>query len=132
MNTVASLVSIVGSALLLAAPARAHHSMMVQFALDKPLSLRGTVTKLVWINPHAWIYLDVKGPDGKVESWRVETGSLPRMQKRGLKKSDFPIGVEVIVGGYSARDGQLKAAGTIVTFPDREAAGREASFALGR
>jgi hypothetical protein len=113
-------------------PVWAHHSMVVQFSVEKPITLRGTVTKLMWTNPHSWIYLDVAGSEGHVESWRIETGSLPRMIKRGLTKTDFKPGTEIIVGGYAARDGQLKAAGMVVTFPDREAAGREASFGLGR
>jgi hypothetical protein len=113
-------------------PVWAHHSMIVQFSLEKPITLRGTVTKLMWVNPHSWIYVDVTGPEGQVEHWRIETGSLPRMIRRGLKKTDFKPGTKIIVGGYAARDGQLKAAGMVVTFPDREAAGREASFGLGR
>jgi Family of unknown function (DUF6152) len=113
-------------------PVWAHHSMIVQFSLEKPITLRGTVTTLMWMNPHSWINIDVTVPEGQVEHWRIETGSLPRMIKRGLKKTDFKPGTEVIVGGYAARDSQLKAAGMVVTFPDREAAGREASFGLGR
>lgn len=122
----------VGVLVGLATPVRAHHSMIVQFDLEKPITLRGVVTKLVWTNPHSWIFVDVKRADGRVETWRVETGGQARMVKRGLRKTDFPPGAEVIVGGYAARDEQLKAAGLIVTFPDREAAGREASFSLGR
>ncbi len=119
---------------LAAAPATAwaHHSMVVQFSVQKPVTLRGTITQLMWQNPHSWIFIDVKDQEGNVESWRIETGSLPHMIRRGLKKADFKVGTEIIVGGYAARDGQLKAAGMIVTFPDREGAGREASFGLGR
>ena len=130
MKTTQAFVAI--AALLTAGPLWAHHSMVTQFALEKPITLRGTVTKLMWMNPHSWIYVDVTGREGQVENWRVETGSLPRMIKRGVKKTDFKPGTEIIVGGYAARDGQLKAAGMVVTFPDREAAGREASFGLGR
>ena len=122
----------IGAALLLAAPAAAHHSMLVQFDLAKPITLRGVVTSVVWMNPHSWIFMDVTAADASVEHWRVETGSQFRMVKRGLKKTDFPAGAAVIVGGYNSRDGQLKAAGVVVTFPDREASGREATFSLGR
>ena len=112
----------------------AHHAMIAQFALDRPISLRGTVTKMEWVNPHGWIYLDVKGADGRVENWAIETGSPLRMERRGLKKTDFLHGVEVIVGGFAAKDGTRSAAGWIITFPDREASvpAREASFSLGR
>lgn len=124
---------VVGATLLLATvPAWAHHAMIAQFALDRPITLKGTVTKMDWVNPHGWIYMDVKGADGQVENWAVETGSPLRMQNRGLKKTDFRYGSEIIVGGFAAKDGTRTAAGWIITFPDREASGREASFSLGR
>jgi hypothetical protein len=125
-------VALAGAALFSTAPVNAHHSMLVQFDLEKPITLRGVVTQLVWTNPHSWIFVNVKCPDGRTEVWRIETGSQARMVKRGLKKTDFPTGTEVIVGAYNSRDGQLKAAGTVVTFPAREVAGREATFSLGR
>ena len=127
--------AVVSAVLLLAAgPAWAHHAMVAQFAIDKPITLRGTITKMEWVNPHGWIYLDVKGPDGKVEDWKIETGSPLRMQKRGLTKADLRPGVDIIVGGFASRNGTRTAAGWIVTFPDREALypEREASFPLGR
>jgi Family of unknown function (DUF6152) len=113
-------------------PVGAHHSMIAQFATEKPVTLKGTITGLLWRNPHAAIFLDVVGAEGQVERWRVETGSTPRMMRRGLNKSDIRPGREVIIGGYAARDGQSKLAGLVITFLDREAAGEEASFALGR
>jgi hypothetical protein len=131
--TTRTMLAFVGAALFLTTgPVLAHHSMVTQFSLEKPITLRGTVTRLMWMNPHSWIYVDVAGSEGRVENWRIETGSLPRMIRRGLKKTDFRPGTKIIVGGYAARDGQLKAAGMVVTFSDREAAGREASFGLGR
>ena len=111
----------------------AHHALVSQFSLDKPITLRGTVTKLAWLNPHGRISVDVKNAEGAVENWTVETGATGRMIRRGLKKSDFAVGVEVIIAGYAARDGKLSVAGMSVTFPDRETApDREASFSLGR
>ena len=119
---------LVGAALLFAtAPLSAHHSMVAEFSLNKPVALRGTLTKMEWVNPHGWIYIDVKRPDGQVENWAIEAGSPLRMQKRGLKKSDFRLGIELIVSGFAARDGSRTVAGMTVTFPDREA-----SFVLGR
>ncbi len=126
---------LVGAALLLAdGSASAHHAMIAQFSLNKPITLRGTVTKLEWLNPHGHIYMDVKGAGGQVENWMIETGPPLRMIKRGLKRSDFRPGVEVIVGGYAAKDGARTVAGMIVTFPDREttSADPETSFGLGR
>ena len=112
----------------------AHHAMVAEFSVDKPITIRGTLTKLEWTNPHGWIHLDVKGPDGKVESWAVETGSPFRMEKRGLKRTYFRVGMDVIVNGYGGKGGARTAAGMTVTFPEREASfpAQEASFVLGR
>ena len=126
---------LVGTALLAGTgPVSAHHAMVAEFSLNKPITLRGTLTKMEWVNPHGWIYLDVKSPDGQKESWKIETGSPFRMEKRGLKKTDFRAGSELIVSGFAAKDGSRSAAGLTVTFPEREAAfpAREASFVLGR
>ena len=128
-------ISLVGIALLLATgPAWGHHALIAQFDVSKSITLRGTLTKMQWVNPHGWIYLDVKRPDGQVENWAIETGSPLRMEKRGLKKSDFQFGMELIVGGFAAKDATLTAAGWIITFPNREASfpALEASFPLGR
>jgi len=132
MRTTLPIAAVCTALVLAIEPVWAPHSMTAHFALEKPLTLRGTVTRVVWTNPHPWIYLDVKGPDGHVDTWRIETGTTGRMARRGLKKTDLLPGVEIVVGGYAARDGELKAAGMIVTFPNREASGQEASFALGR
>jgi hypothetical protein len=132
LTTVA--VGAVSLLVLLAAPLVAHHYLVAQFSMNKPVSLRGTLTKLEWTNPHGWIHLSVKGADGQAEDWAIETGSPFAMQKRGLKRTDFKPGIEIIVAGYLAREGSRTAAGMMVTFPDREvtAPGREASFTLGR
>jgi len=126
--------TLAGVALLLAtAPARAHHALIAEFDLNKSVALRGTLTKLEWINPHGWIYLDVKGADGRVTSWAIETGSPARMQNRGLKRTDFTPGMELIILGYAARTGKNRAAGWMVTFPELEGSpNRESSFPLGR
>src|ERR1700693_5111551 len=109
-----------GALFAMTAPVWPHHAMIAEFALNKPITLRGTLTKMEWKNPHGFIYLDVKGADGQVENWAVETGGVYNMEKRGLKKTDFRPGTEVIVGGWAAKDGSRNAAGWIVTFPDRE------------
>jgi hypothetical protein len=128
-------ISFVGATLLFAAwPVSAHHAMVAEFNLAKPITLRGTLTKVEWVNPHGWIYIDSKGPGGRVESWKFETGSPFRMEKRGLKKIDFKIGDEVIVSGFASKDGTPTAAGMTITFADREKSfpTREATFVLGR
>lgn len=125
----------VGVMLLLAAgSASAHHSMIVEFNVDKPITLRGTITKVEWTNPHGWIYIDVKHADGEVVNWAIETGSPTRMAKRGLKQTDLQPGLDVIIGGFPAKNGKLNMAGWIVAFPGRATSSpdREATFALGR
>lgn len=127
-------VAVVGVALLFATThAWAHHALIAEFDLNKSVALRGTLTKMEWVNPHGWIYLDVKGADGKVVNWAIETGSPARMINRGLKRTDFQPGMELIVLGYAARTGKNRAAGWMVTFPELEGSpDRESSFPLGR
>jgi hypothetical protein len=125
----------VGAALMLGSQTTlAHHAVVAEFNVDKPVTLRGTLTKMEWVNPHGWIYLDVKDPDGVVENWAIETGSPYRMEKRGLNKRDFRAGSELIVGGFASKDGSRVIAGWVVTFPDRESSfpKLEATFPLGR
>ena len=128
-------VALVGATLLFATrPGSAHHAMVVEFNLAKPITMKGTLTKVEWVNPHGWIYIDSKGPGGRVESWKFETGSPFRMEKRGLKKTDFKVGSEVIISGFASKDGTPTAAGMSITFPEREKSfpAQEATFILGR
>lgn len=83
---------------------QAHHSFSAVYDSNKPITLRGTVSKLGWSNPHAHIYIEVKGPDGKVLTWEVESAGASNLQRAGIRKEDF-IGTEVIVKGFLAKDG---------------------------
>jgi uncharacterized protein DUF6152 len=87
---------------------QAHHSFSATYDGNKPITLRGTVSKLGWQNPHAHIYIDVKGPDGKVVTWEIESAGASNLLRAGIRKEDF-IGTEVIVKGFLAKDGTAAA-----------------------
>ena len=99
-------------------PVMAHHSFAAEFDAKKPVKLRGTVTKMEWINPHSWIHIDVKTPDGKVEQWMVEGGAPNALLRRGWNKNSLLPGTEILVEGFQAKDGALRANGRDITFPD--------------
>jgi hypothetical protein len=96
----------------------AHHAFSAEFDANKPVKLRGNVVKMDWINPHAWLYVDVKNPDGSITSWMIELGPPNALLKRGWTKQSVPPGMEVIVDGYQSKDGALRANGRDVTLPD--------------
>jgi hypothetical protein len=103
---------------LAAIPMWAHHAFTAEFDSTKHLKLQGTVTRVEWINPHSWIHLDVKGPDGMVTSWMIEGGSPNALLRRGLAKGSLPVGTEIVVDGYQAKDGSNRANGRDITFSD--------------
>ena len=112
-------VAIVGFVVLLAAAdGSAHHSFSAEFDIEKPITLQGTLTELEWVNPHGWLHMDVVGPDGEVVNWAVEMGNPTALLRRGLRRSDFPPGIEFVVEGYEAKDGTPTANGITITFPD--------------
>jgi hypothetical protein len=104
--------------ILAAIPVYAHHAFAAEFDAKKPVKLRGTVTKMEWINPHAWIHVDVKNADNVVEEWMVEAGSPNTLLRRGLTKDSLKAGTEILVEGYQSKDGSLRANGRDVTLPN--------------
>jgi hypothetical protein len=111
-----------GGAVLGATSAFAHHAFAAEFDANKPVNLRGVVTKIEWINPHAWIHVAHKLPDGTTQAWMVEGGTPNTLLRRGITKDSLKIGTEIVVRGYQSKDGlcrpECRANGRDVTFPD--------------
>jgi hypothetical protein len=106
--------------LILAAgtPLLAHHAFSAEFDANAPVKLEGPITRFEMINPHAWIHIKVTKPDGKVEEWSVEGGTPNTLQRRGITRESLGIGTVILVTGYQAKDGSLRANGRNITFPD--------------
>jgi len=101
--------------LLAAVPVWAHHAFAAEFDASKPIKFKATVVKMEWINPHAWIQIDVKGDDGKVVRWAIEAAAPNALLRRGWNKTSLLPGTEIMVEGYQAKDGSNKANGSIIT-----------------
>jgi hypothetical protein len=97
---------------------RAHHAFAAEFDVNKPLKLTGALVKWEMVNPHSWFHVDVKGPDGKVTQWKIEGGSPNQLIRMGVTKQTVPIGTELIIDGYQAKDGTMKAVGRDFVLPD--------------
>src|SRR5437763_12065712 len=96
----------------------AHHAFAAEFDTNKPVKLRGIVAKVEMVNPHSWIYVDVKNEDGTTVQWMLEAGSPNVLIRRGFTKLSLPKGTEVIFEGFQAKDGSTRANGRDITFPD--------------
>jgi hypothetical protein len=112
---------VVAGALAFAADrsAVAHHAFGGEFDASKPVLLKGAIVKVEWVNPHTWIHMEVKKPDGTSEVWMIEGGSPNSLLRLGIRKDSLPVGTEIVVDGYQARDHTLKRAnGRNITYPD--------------
>lgn len=113
-----SIAAVVALALAGAAPLAAHHAFAAEFDVNQPVKVKGTITKVEWVNPHAWLYVDVKGDDGKVVNWRFELGAPNAMIRLGWRKDSVPPGLEVAITGFRAKNGEAVANGRSIILPN--------------
>jgi Family of unknown function (DUF6152) len=111
------LLAAAGVLMLARAPVVAHHAFAAEFDGSKPVTLKGTVTKMEWTNPHAWLHMEVKGADGKAVAWAVEGGAPNALLRRGWNKNSVLPGTLITVEGFRAKDGSNRANGREVTLP---------------
>jgi len=104
--------------LMATASVSGHHAFAAEFDASKPIKLTGTVTRMEWINPHSWIHIDVKKPNGTVERWAIEGGPPNALFRRGFTRNSLPTGTEIVVEGFQAKDGSRKGNGRDITFAD--------------
>ena len=124
--------SLLAASLVLPLAAHAHHSFAAEFDVTKVVHLEGTVVKFSWVNPHSWLYVDVKKPDGTVENWKIEGGAPSALLRRGWNRNSLPSGTKIVVNAFQARDGAFRASARDIVFPDGRKLDLASSYQTGR
>jgi hypothetical protein len=117
-NVAAALAAVAGLLVAVVLPVSAHHSFSAEFDANKVVTLAGEVVMMEWVNPHSWLHIDVKKPDGSVERWKIEGGSPSVLFRLGWNRDSVPAGTKVTVVGFQAKDGSLRANSRELRFPD--------------
>ena len=115
------LIALCATALSLSAfatSASAHHAFAAEFDANKPVNFKGKISKMEWINPHTWLHVDVKNPDGSMTNWAIEAGTPNVLFRRGFTKQSLLPGTDIAIDGYQAKDGSHRANGRDLTFAD--------------
>ena len=120
LTKLATAIGIMGLATMAgwATSASAHHAFAAEFDANKPVNFKGTITRMEWVNPHAWVHVDVKNADGTVEKWAIEAGTPNVLFRRGFTKEALLPGTVIVIDGYRAKDGSRRANGRDLTLPD--------------
>jgi hypothetical protein len=126
------LTMVLASLALAAYPVSAHHAFAAEFDSNKAVTLNGTVVKMEWVNPHSWLHIEITNAAGKKEVWAVEGGSPGVMLRNGFKRDSFPTGTKVLVRGFGAKDGSLRANSRSIEFPDGRKLDTGSSYTGGK
>jgi hypothetical protein len=118
LKRAAVVASLLATSLILPLAAQAHHSFAAEFDVNKVVHLEGTVVKFSWVNPHSWLYISVKKPDGTAEEWKIEGGAPSALLRRGWNRNSLPAGTKIVVNAFQARDGAMRASARDIVFPD--------------
>ena len=128
----ATVASLLAASLTLPLAAHAHHSFAAEFDVNKVVHLEGTVVKFAWVNPHSWLYISVKKPDGAVEEWKIEGGAPSALLRRGWNRNSLPAGTRIVVNAFQARDGATRASARDIVFPDGRKLDLASSYQTGQ
>ena len=118
VKTIATYILSAASLLAISISANAHHAFSAEFDAQKPVELKGVITQARWVNPHSWIYVDVKNKDGSVSNWGFEFGAPFSLKQKGLTKTTLPLGTEITLKGYRSKNGENYAYSTSITLAD--------------